>query len=135
MGSIPSAPGPTDAEATPYPRVALRATTAAVAVAAGTLPVLLLALTIKTRWSPALRVDDGARDDLHRYALSHPGFTAVMEGVSALSGAVGWQVVSVGLIGWLLWRRRPRAAVFALVANAGSSLLNTTLKDLVNRHR
>lgn len=58
-----------------------------------------------------------------------------MTAVSAVSGALGWQVVSVALIVWLLTRRRFRAAIFVLVANAGSSLLNTLLKTVVHRHR
>lgn len=117
------------------PQVAGRVAVVAAAVTAGSLLVLLIALTFEMKWGPALRVDNAARDDLHQYGLAHPQFTAFMQGVSAVSGAVGWQVVSVIAIAWLLLRRRFREAAFVLVANAGSSLLNTVLKDLVHRHR
>lgn len=116
-------------------QLALRAATAGLSVAVGSLPVLLLLLWVETKWSPLLELDDGARDGLHRFALGHPAFTSVMEAVSAVAGGLGWQVVSVVLVVWLLWRRRVRVAVFVLVANAGSSLLNTALKDVVHRHR
>ncbi|GAB3443259.1 hypothetical protein GCM10027517_21510 [Phycicoccus ginsengisoli] len=112
-----------------------RVAVVAAAVTAGSLLVLLIALTFEIKWGPALRVDNAARDDLHQYGLAHPQFTAFMQGVSAVSGAVGWQVVSVIAIAWLLLRRRFREAAFVLVANAGSSLLNTVLKDLIHRHR
>lgn len=117
------------------PQLAGRVAVVAAAVTAGSLLVLLIALTFETKWGPALRIDNAARDDLHQYGLAHPHFTAFMQGVSAVSGAVGWQVVSVIAIAWLLLRRRFREAAFVLVANAGSSLLNTVLKDLVHRHR
>ncbi|MFC8503021.1 phosphatase PAP2 family protein [Pedococcus sp. NPDC057267] len=116
-------------------QLALRAATAGLSVAVGSLLVLLLLLWVETKWTPLLELDDGARDGLHRFALAHQGFTSVMEAVSAVAGGLGWQVVSVVLVVWLLWRRRVRAAVFVLVANAGSSLLNTALKDVVHRHR
>ncbi|MFC8501363.1 phosphatase PAP2 family protein [Pedococcus sp. NPDC057267] len=116
-------------------RVAGRVAVAATAVTAGSVLVLLIALTFEMKWGPALRIDNAARDDLHQYGLAHPQFTAFMQGVSAVSGAAGWQVVSVIAIVWLLLRRRFREAAFVLVANAGSSLLNTVLKDLVHRHR
>lgn len=116
-------------------QLALRAATAGLSVAVGALPVLLLLLWVETKWSPLLELDDGARDGLHRFALGHQAFTSVMEAVSAVAGGLGWQVVSVVLVVWLLWRRRVRAALFVLVANAGSSLLNTALKDVIHRHR
>jgi undecaprenyl-diphosphatase len=116
-------------------QLAVRATAAGVAVAAGALPVLLLLLTVETKWTPLLELDDSARDSLHQYGLNHPGVTAFLTAVSAVSGAVGWQVVSVVLITWLLTRRRFRSAAFVLVANVGSSLLNTALKSVVHRHR
>ena len=116
-------------------QLALRAATAGLSVAVGSLPVLLLLLWVETKWTPLLELDDGARDGLHRFALGHQAFTSVMEFVSAVAGGLGWQVVSVVLVAWLLWRRRVRVAVFVLVANAGSSLLNTAIKDVVHRHR
>ncbi|MGO4341144.1 phosphatase PAP2 family protein [Pedococcus sp. 2YAF34] len=116
-------------------QLAMRATAAGVAVVAGMLVVLPLLLTVESKWTPLLELDNSARDDLHSYGLAHPSVTSFMTAVSAVSGALGWQVVSVALIAWLLARRRIRAAAFVLVANAGSSLLNTLLKAMVNRHR
>lgn len=116
-------------------QLALRGTAAGIAVVAGALVVSVLLLTVETKWTPLLELDDSARDNLHQYGITHPGLTSFLTAVSAVSGALGWQVVSVALIVWLLTRRRIRAAAFVLVANAGSSLLNTFLKAAVNRHR
>ena len=134
-GAAPGEAGRGGVAASVDRQLALRAATAGLSVAVGSLPVLLLLLWVETKWSPLLELDDGARDGLHRFALGHQAFTTVMEGVSAVAGGLGWQVVSVVLVAWLLWRRRVRAALFVLVANAGSSLLNTALKDVVHRHR
>ena len=45
------------------------------------------------------------------------------------------QVVTVALAALLLWLRRVRLAVFVVVANGGSSLLNTFVKAATNRSR
>ena len=112
-------------------RVAL----AAVSVAVVGVPFTLLLLFVESKWTPLLEVDNGARDELHRYVLSHTGFATIMQAVSNSGSALVWQVVTVVLAAGLLWRRRVRLAVFVIVANAGSSLLNTFVKAATNRSR
>lgn len=46
-------------------QLTFRATAAGIAVAAGAVPTLLLLLTVETRWTPLLELDDSARDTLH----------------------------------------------------------------------
>ena len=70
-------------------QLALRAAVAGLSVAVGSVPVLLLLLWVETKWGPLLRLDDSARDGLHRYALAHSAFTSVMEAVSAVAGGLG----------------------------------------------
>jgi membrane-associated phospholipid phosphatase len=112
-------------------RVALAA--AAVAVAA--VPFCLLLLFVESKWEPLLQVDNRARDQLHQYALTHHGFTTVMEAVSNSGSGFAWQVVSVAVALLLLWRRRLRLAAFVIVANVGSSILNGVVKTAVDRSR
>jgi undecaprenyl-diphosphatase len=112
-------------------RVAL----AAAALALAAVPFSLLVLFVESRWRPLLEVDDGARDALHRYALAHHGFATAMETISNSGSGLAWQVVTVVLAAVLLWRRRVRLALFVIVANAGSSLLNGLVKTAVNRSR
>lgn len=110
----------------------------AVAVAAVTVagvPFCLLLLFVESRWGPLLEVDDSARDGLHGYALAHPLFVTLMRLVSNSGSAVAWQVVTVLLLGFLLWRRRVRVALFVVVTIAGSSLVNSLVKASVDRAR
>jgi undecaprenyl-diphosphatase len=79
--------------------------------------------------------DFSARDQLHQYALVHPAFVAVMRTASDAGSGLSWQIVPVLVVVWLLWRRLWRLAVFAVVATAGSSLLNTAVKTVVHRTR
>jgi membrane-associated phospholipid phosphatase len=39
------------------------------------------------------------------------------------------------MVAWLLWRRLPRLALFVVITTAGSSLLNTVVKNEVHRLR
>lgn len=112
-------------------RVALAA--AAVTVAA--VPFCLLLLFVESKWGPLLEADDAARDGLHSYALAHPLFVSLMRLTSSSGSAVAWQVVTVVMAGFLLWRRRFRLALFVIVTIAGSSLVNTLVKGAAHRAR
>jgi undecaprenyl-diphosphatase len=106
---------------------------AAVVVAA--VPFILLLLWVELSWKPLLNADDRARDSLHNYALTHPGFVTAMRWISDSGSALAWQVVTLLLAAFLLWRRRFRLAAFTVVTTAGSSLLNTVIKNAVHRSR
>lgn len=119
---------------TPH-ELALRVAVVAAAFLAGVVPVLLLALFVQTKWEPLLELDDGARDSLHQYALTHPAFLTVMRVLSDLGSATSWQVLTVVVAVIALWRRRRRIAAFTVVTIGGSSLVNSALKAVIGRHR
>lgn len=106
-----------------------------VVLAVAAVPFVLLLLFVESRWGPLLELDNGARDWLHTYALSHSAFVTVMRVVSNSGSGLAWQIVTVAQAIVLLVRRHIRLAVFVLVTNAGSSLLNSFVKTAVDRAR
>ena len=107
----------------------------ALALALVAVPFALLLFLVEDRWRPLLGADGGARDDLHRYSLTHPGFVTAMKSLSNSGSALAWGVLFLLVVAWLVWRRLPRLAVFVAVTVAGSSLLNTAIKTVVHRTR
>jgi undecaprenyl-diphosphatase len=105
-----------------------------IAFGAAVLFVALLVL-VSSSSSGLLKLDRATANDLHRYALRHPGFTSTMRGFSNSGKTVVWFVVTALVAGWLLWRRLRRLAIFVVVTVAGSSLLNTLVKLAVHRAR
>ncbi|MGV8979112.1 MAG: phosphatase PAP2 family protein [Cellulomonas sp.] len=116
-------------------RYGARAVLGAVAVVLVAVPFVLLLVLVEDKWSPLAAADQGARDDLHRYALAHAGFVAVMRFLSDSGSAHAWVIIMALVMGWLLWRRLWRLASFVAVTGVGSSLLNTAVKTLVHRPR
>src|SRR5690349_10680340 len=57
----------------------VRAILAGVALGLVAVPFGLLLFLVEDKWSPLLRVDDGARDGLHAFVLQHPWFVVAME--------------------------------------------------------
>ena len=119
----------------PTTRFGARAVLAAVALALVAVPGALTLLLVEDRWAPLLRADDGARDRLHSFAVTHRGFVGAMQLISDSGSALAWQVVLAPVVLWLLWRRLPRLALFVVITAAGSSLLNTAVKASVHRLR
>jgi membrane-associated phospholipid phosphatase len=106
-----------------------------VALALVAVPGALTLLLIEDRWAPLLQADNGARDRLHDFAVTHTGFVAAMALISDSGSALAWQIVLGAVVAWLLWRRLPRLALFVVITAAGSSLLNTLVKTSVHRLR
>jgi len=98
-------------------------------------PFALILELIEDRWPPLLRADRGARDGLHAYAVTSPGFVARMQLISDIGSAPVWLGVSSVVVAWLCWRRLPRLALFVVITAAGSSLLNAVVKTAVHRLR
>jgi membrane-associated phospholipid phosphatase len=133
LPNTPEAPPPSSAMSTT--RFGARAVLAAVALALVAVPGALTLLLVEDRWAPLLRVDNGARDRLHNFAVTHTGFVGAMQLISNSGSALAWQIVLAPVVVWLLWRRLPRLALFVVITAAGSSLLNTGVKTAVHRLR
>jgi membrane-associated phospholipid phosphatase len=116
-------------------RFGARALLLAAALVLIAVPFALLLLLVEDRWRPLAAADGGARDSLHTYALSHPGFATGMQVISDSGSALAWQLIFAVVVLWLLWRRRFRLALFVAVTAVGSSLLNTVVKGAVHRAR
>ena len=98
-------------------------------------PFLLLLLLVSDKWGPLAAADQGARDELHVFALGQPWFVGVMRTFSDSGSSLAWQIVTVIVALVLLVRRRWRLAAFVVVTIAASSLLNSAVKATVNRDR
>jgi membrane-associated phospholipid phosphatase len=133
LPNTPEAPPPSSARSTT--RFGARAVLAALALALVAVPGALTLLLVEDRWAPLLRADNGVRDSLHNFAVTHTGFVGAMQLISDSGSALAWQIVLAPVVLWLLWRRLPRLALFMVITVAGSSLLNTVVKTSVHRLR
>lgn len=116
-------------------RFGARSVLALVALTVAAVPFGLLLFFVQDQWPPLERVDYGARDALHRVALDHTAFAAVMKALSAVGSAPVYLVLFTGIGVWLVWRRRPRLAAFVAVTELGSAALNELVKAAVHRAR
>ncbi|WP_146108329.1 phosphatase PAP2 family protein [Actinokineospora auranticolor] len=99
------------------------------------IPFGLVLFLVQDKWSPLLSADNGLRDGLHRFTTEHPWFAGVMRFLSTVGSAPVYFVVFAVVTGWLLYRRLPRLAAFAVVAEVGGAVLNQVVKTLVHRAR
>jgi hypothetical protein len=67
-----------------------RAMPAAVALALVAVPGALTLMLVKGKWAPLLRADNGARDRLHDFAVTHTVFVNVMQLISDSGSALAW---------------------------------------------
>jgi undecaprenyl-diphosphatase len=116
-------------------RFGARTLVAAVALVLVAVPFGLLLFLVQDKWRPLLRIDDGARDDLHSVAAAHDGFVEAMRVLSTIGAAGTYWVVFTIVAAWLLGRRLPRLAAFVAVTVGGSSLVNLAVKHAVARAR
>ena len=133
---MPKAPDMSAASsAQPTARAGARAVFAAVALLLVAVPFALTLLLVENRWAPLLSADQGARDSLHRYAVTHAGFVTAMQLISDSGSAVAWEVVLAVVVVALLRRGLRRLALFVVITAVGSSLLNAAVKAAVHRPR
>jgi undecaprenyl-diphosphatase len=116
-------------------RFGTRAVLAGLALALVAVPFGLLLLLVQDKWRPLLEVDDGARDDMHTYAVHHAGFVSALQTLSTIGSATVYLPVFALIAGWLAWRRLPRLAVFVVATVGLSPLLNGLVKLGVHRAR
>ncbi|MEU5694814.1 phosphatase PAP2 family protein [Actinosynnema sp. NPDC020468] len=113
----------------------VRSVLALSALALVAVPFGLLLFLVQDRWPPLRRVDDGARDALHRLALEHPAFADTMRALSTFGSAPVYVVVFTLVTAWLAHRRMPRLACWVAVTQLGGAALNELVKLLVDRAR
>lgn len=99
------------------------------------LALVLVLVLVESEWAPLVRLDDGVRDGLNAVAVRSPALVWGMKAVSSL-GTIGvYLLLLVGLAVHLLRRGRARVAAFAAWTVVMGSVLNTTVKALVDRAR
>ena len=99
-------------------------------------PFGLLLFLVEDSWRPLVRMDGGARDDLHAVALRHDGLVSALKTLSTIGSAVVYIPLFAAVAAWLAWRQRlPRLAAFVVVTMTGSVLLNSLVKLAVDRAR
>jgi undecaprenyl-diphosphatase len=126
---------PAPARDTPAGRFGTRALLAALALTLVAVPFSLLLFLVEDRWRPLLRVDNGARDDVHAYALHHHWSVTVAKVLSTIGSTPVYLVIFAALAGWLAHRGLRRLALFVVVTMVGSALLNLLVKTAVHRAR
>ena len=116
-------------------RIGLRLTTAA-ALAAGVLvPFALLAALVAGQWGPLHDADAGITDELHAWALTHPGWRDAAVWWTNIFDPMPLRVAALVLVVWLVRRRAKRLAWWVAVTMVAGGLLGALLKVLVGRHR
>ena len=99
-------------------------------------PFGLLLFLVEDSWRPLVRIDGGARDDLHAVALDHDGLVSALKTLSTIGSAVVYIPLFAAVAAWLAWwQRLPRLAAFVVVTMTGSTLLNALVKLAVDRAR
>jgi membrane-associated phospholipid phosphatase len=116
-------------------RFGARAVLAAVALALVAVPFGLLLFLVEDKWRPLLRIDEGARDELHAYAVANDGFVDALRALSTVGSIVVYGPLFTAIVIWLAWRRLPRLAIFVAVTISLSPLLNGLVKGAVDRAR
>jgi membrane-associated phospholipid phosphatase len=110
----------------------LRLTVASLAVALVMVPFTLLLVIAKM---PVNRLDAEVAEDLHEYALAHPGVTRLLIVWTDLFGPWPWRIAVGAFAVWLLYKGAPRLAVWALTTVTVGGLLGLVLKIIVARAR
>jgi undecaprenyl-diphosphatase len=125
----------TEAENASRTRFGARAVLAFLSLALVAVPFSLLLFLVEDRWRPLLRVDGGARDSLHEFAVEHEWFVTAMKTVSFFGSSRIYVPLFTAIVVWLALRRLPRLALFVAATMLGSWALNATVKVLVDRAR
>ena len=97
-------------------RFGARAVFAGAALLLVAVPFGLLLFLVEDSWRPLVRMDGGARDDLHALALRSDGLVSALKLLSTIGSAFVYVPLFAAVAAWLAWRRRlPRLAAFAVV--------------------
>ncbi|MEW9552154.1 phosphatase PAP2 family protein [Nonomuraea sp. NPDC050783] len=110
----------------------LRLMVASFAVALLMVPFTLLLVVAKM---PLNDLDRQVAENLHAYALDHPGVTRLLIVWTDLFGPWPWRVAVVAYAVWLLRKGAPRLAAWAVTTVTVGGLLGLALKIVVARAR
>ncbi|GII82896.1 hypothetical protein Ssi03_08860 [Sphaerisporangium siamense] len=116
-------------------RLGLRLTLASGAVFLVLVPFTLLLVLVQTSFGPLNDLDESVARDLHAFAVGRPGWVLALQIWTHVFAPEVWRVV-VGLAAvYLVWRRAPRLAAWAVTTIAVGGLLGLALKVAVARAR
>ncbi|WP_319461576.1 phosphatase PAP2 family protein [Micromonospora sp. RTP1Z1] len=113
----------------------LRLTLAAAAAFLVLVPFALLALLVLAAWPPLYRLDASVTDALHGYAVAHPAWVRLMSLWTDVFAPGPLRAATAVVVGWLLFRRARRLALWVVTTMVVGGLLGALLKLLVGRHR
>lgn len=116
-------------------RLGLRLVLALVATFGLGVPFVLLALLVRARWNPLIRLDTTVAGSLNAYALRNDWLVDPLEVVSHVFDPLVFRLIATGLAVWLLVAGRRRLALWTLVTTWGAALLGVGLKLVVGRAR
>jgi undecaprenyl-diphosphatase len=119
----------------PERRLGLRLTLASAAVVLVLVPFTLLLVLVETSFGPLNRLDESAANTLHAYAVAHPTWVTFLEIWTNVFGPNTWRVLVVLAAAWLVYRRAPRLAAWAVTTITVGGLLGLGLKVVVARAR
>ncbi|WP_248965797.1 phosphatase PAP2 family protein [Sphaerisporangium perillae] len=116
-------------------RLGLRLTLASVALVLVLVPFTLLLVLVETSFGPLNRLDEDVANALHAYAVQHPGWVRFLMLWTDVFGPGTWRV-AIGLAAaWLVYKRAPRLAAWAVTTITVGGLLGLGLKVVVARAR
>lgn len=116
-------------------RLGVRLAVALVATFGVGVPVTLLALLVRAKWGPLIRLDTAVANRLHEVALRNDWFVGLLKLASIVFDPLVLRSLATGLAFWLLATHRRRLAAWTLVTAWGSALLSIGLKAVVGRAR
>jgi len=119
----------------PVERFTARSALGLIAVGLGGAAFALLLLTVVVEWEPLRAVDSAVASALNDVVSGHPVLLSVLRVFTHLGGSpINWLIIAV-VVGWLLIRRLPWLALYAVVTGAGAAFLSPAVKELVDRAR
>lgn len=118
----------------PEERYGLRVTLFAVAIVLVTVPFATLVFQVLAK-GPLTRLDASVANRLNDWVHNSPTAVRVLDVITNLGKPITLFVLVSAAVGYLLWRRRVRLALYLVVTSIGGGLVDTAVKILVNRPR
>jgi membrane-associated phospholipid phosphatase len=96
---------------------------------------IILTFAVAFAFAPLIGIDSAVADELHHFALDHPGAVVVMQTWSDVFGPWTFRGLLTVVAVWLLWRRRRLSAGWVVVTMLVSAGVDSGLKALIGRDR